>query len=102
MTIVSLLAGITLVIVGLLIWKFKLVEILAGYVPKSGVDEARLATMSGLSLLIVGLLLLTESFLIFKGVIIQEKAVFVVVGTIIIGIIVVAAVTSYYSGHQSQ
>lgn len=56
MTIVSLLAGITLVIiVGMLIWKFKLVGILAGYEPKSGVDEARLATVSGLLLLMLDL-----------------------------------------------
>lgn len=99
MTIVSLLAGITLVIVGLLIWKFKLVGILAGYEPKSGVDEARLATVSGLLLLMLGLLLLAESFLIYKGIIMPEKAIFVVVGTIIVGVIVVAIVTSYYSKH---
>lgn len=99
MTIVSLLAGITLTIVGILIWKFKLVGILAGYTPESGVDETRLATMSGLSLLMVGLLLLVESFLILKGIIMPEKAIFVVVGTIIIGVIVVAVVTSYYSKH---
>ena len=99
MTIVSLLAGITLTIVGILMWKFKLVGILAGYAPESGVDETRLATMSGLLLLMVGLLLLVESFLILKGIIMAEKAIFVVVGTIIIGVIVVAVVTSYYSKH---
>ena len=99
MTIVSLLAGITLTIVGILIWEFKLVGILAGYTPESGVDETRLATMSGLLLLMVGLLLLVESFLILKGIIMPEKAIFVVVGTIIIGVIVVAVVTSYYSKH---
>jgi hypothetical protein len=99
MTIVSLLAGITLVIVGMLIWKFKLVGILAGYEPKSGVDEARLATVSGLLLLMLGLLLLAESFLIYKGIIMPEKVIFVVVGTIIVGVIVVAIVTSYYSKH---
>lgn len=99
MTIVSLLAGITLVIVGMLIWKFKLVGILAGYEPKSGVDEARLATVSGLLLLMLGLLLLAESFLIYKGIIMPEKAIFVVVGTIIVGVIVIAITTSYYSKH---
>ncbi|PKY91962.1 DUF3784 domain-containing protein [Aerococcus christensenii] len=99
MTIVSLLAGITLTIVGILIWKFKLVGILAGYTPELGVDGTRLATMSGLLLLMVGLLLLVESFLILKGIIMPEKAIFVVVGTIIIGVIVVAVVTSYYSKH---
>lgn len=99
MSIVSLMAGITLAIVGIVIWKFKLVGILAGYVKESGVDETRLATMSGLSLFLVGLLLLVESFLIFKGIIMPEKAIFVVVGTIIIGVIVVAVVTSYYSKH---
>lgn len=99
MAIVSLLAGMTLAIVGILIWKFKLVGILAGYTPESGVDEIRLVTITGLLLLIVGLLLLVESFLILKGIIIPDKAVFVVVGTIIVGIIVVAAVTSCYSKH---
>lgn len=99
MSIVSLLAGITLVIVGILIWKFKLVGILAGYDPKSGVDDTRLATRSGLLLFMVGLLLLVESFLTFQGIIRPEKAVFIVIGTIIIGVIVVAVVTSYYSKH---
>lgn len=97
MAIVSLLAGMTLSIVGILIWKFKLVGILAGYTPQSGIDEIRLAIITGLLLLIVGLLLLLESFLILKGIIILNKAIFVVVGTIIIGIITVAVVTSYYS-----
>lgn len=55
--------------------------------------------MSGLLLLMVGILLLVESFLILKGIIMPEKAIFVVVGTIIIGVIVVAVVTSYYSKH---
>lgn len=99
MTIVSLLVGITLAIVGIVIWKFKLVEILAGYTPESGVDKTRLATVTGLSLFLIGILLLVESVLIFKGIIILDKAVFMVVGTIIIGVIVVAVVTSYYSKH---
>lgn len=98
MAIVSLLAGITLVILGILIWKFKLVGLLAGYNPETDVNESRLAKITGLLLLIVGLLLLVESFLILKGIILQ-KAIFVVVGIIIVGVIVVAVVVSYYSKH---
>lgn len=97
MSIVALLSGITLIIVGLLIWKFKLVGILAGYTHNTGIDETRLATISGLLLNLVGTLLLLEAILIFKGLIIPDKAIFVVLATIIIGIIVVAVVTSHYS-----
>ena len=97
MSIVALLSGITLIIVGLLIWKFKLVGILASYTHNTGIDETRLATISGLLLTLVGALLLLESILIFKGLIIPDKAIFVVLATIIIGIIVVAVVTSHYS-----
>lgn len=50
MSIVALLAGITLIITGVLIWKFKLVEILTGYNPNTDIDNNRLATMAGLTL----------------------------------------------------
>lgn len=57
MSIASLLSGITLLIIGILIWKFKLVDILAGYNPKVDVDNNRLAKISGISLSLVGFLL---------------------------------------------
>ena len=56
----SLLAGLTLIIIGALILKFKLVELLAGYKENSNVDKELLAKVSGLSLLILGFLLLAE------------------------------------------
>ncbi len=99
MSIVSLVAGISLTIVALLIWKFKAVEILAGYDPKDVVDSTRLAHVAGLMLLMLGILLMTESLLIYKEIIIAEQAVFVVVGTIIIGTIVSGLVISYFSKH---
>ncbi len=99
MSIASLLAGITLAIVGLLIWKFKLVKLLAGYHPNTNTNNKRLATFSGLSLMLVGFCLLVDSFLIFKGIIRGETGVLVVVGTIILGSILVSIITSYYSKH---
>lgn len=56
----SLLAGLTLIIIGALLLKFKLVELLAGYKENSNVDKELLAKVSGLSLLILGFLLLAE------------------------------------------
>lgn len=94
---VSLLSGITLLVVGLVIWKLEMVELLAGYESKRSVDKPRLAKKSGLSLPLLGLVLLVESFLVFKGVLTSEKAIFVVFGTIIIGVLIVAVVVSRYS-----
>ena len=97
MAYASLLAGLTLIIVGAMLWKFKMVEILAGYKESSEVDKDLLAKVSGLSILLLGLLLLAESILIFKSVISGEKAVFTVVFTIILGVMASALVISHYS-----
>lgn len=97
----SLLAGLTLIIVGTMLWKFKMVEILAGYKESSEEDKDLLAKASGLSLLLLGFLLLTESTLIFKGVISGEKAIFTVVLTIILGVMASALVVSHYSNKNN-
>lgn len=97
MAYASLLAGLTLIIIGVMLWKFKMVEILAGYKESSEVDKDILAKASGLSLLLLGFLLFVESILIFKSVISGEKAIFTVVLTIILGVIASALVISHYS-----
>ena len=93
----SLLAGLTLVLLGTLLWKFKLVELLAGYKENSNVDKELLAKVSGISILLLGLLLLAESILIFKEVIKQDAVIIVVLGTIILGTMVNTLVCSHYS-----
>lgn len=97
MAYTSLLAGLTLIIVGAILWKFKLVELLAGYKENSNVDKNLLAKVTGLSLLMLGLLLLAESVLIFKGLIKQDAAIIIVLGTIILGTVVNALICSHYS-----
>lgn len=97
MAYASLLAGLTLIIIGVMLWKFKLVELLAGYKADSNIDKDILAKASGLSLLLLGFLLLAESTLIFKGVISGEKAIFTVALTIILGVVASALVISHYS-----
>lgn len=97
MAYASLLAGLTLIIVGAILWKFKLVELLAGYKENSNVDKNLLAKVTGLSLLMLGLLLLAESVLIFKGLIKQDAAIIIVLGTIILGTVVNALICSHYS-----
>lgn len=97
MAYTSLLAGLTLIIVGAMLWKFKLVELLAGYKENSNVDKDLLAEVTGLSILLLGFLLLAESVLIFKGLIKQDAAIIIVLGTIIIGTIVSALICSHYS-----
>lgn len=97
MGIVALLSGCTMILLGILIWKLKLVEILAGYKSSEAIDKNILSIASGLSLLLVGVLLLVESTLIFSNILINDKGVFVVVGTIIIGIIIVGIITAHYS-----
>ncbi len=54
MAYASLLAGLTLIIVGAMLWKFKLVELLAGYKENSNVDKDLLAKVTGLSILLLG------------------------------------------------
>lgn len=100
MAYASLLAAITLIIIGALLWKFKLVGLLAGYKENSNVDKDLLAKMTGLSLLLLGILLLAESILIFKVLIKQDAAVLLVLGTIIIGTIVTALLSSHYSKNK--
>lgn len=97
MAYASLLAAITLIIIGAMLWKFKLVELLAGYKENSNVSKDLLAKVTGLSILLLGLLLLAESVLIFKGLIKQDAAIIIVLGTIIIGTIVSALICSHYS-----
>lgn len=97
MIIISLLSGFTLLIFGIIIWKFKLVDILAGYEHKDNVDETRLASITGISLFILGVLLIIESYLIFREIINVEYTIFVVIGTMIIGLIIVGVLTSHYS-----
>lgn len=93
----SLLAGLTLIIIGSVIWKFKLVELLAGYKENSNVDKDLLAKVTGLSLLLLGFLLLAESTLIFKDVIKQDAAILLVLLSIILGTIVTALICTHYS-----
>lgn len=97
MAYASLLAGLTLVLLGALLWKFKLVELLAGYKENSNVDKELIAKVSGISILLLGLLLLAESILIFKEVIKQDAVIIVVLGTIILGTMVNTLVCSHYS-----
>lgn len=97
MAYASLLAGLTLIILGAMLWKFKLVELLAGYKENSNVDKDLLAKVTGLSLLLLGILLLAESILIFKVLIKQDAAILLVLGTIILGTIVTALLSSHYS-----
>ena len=97
MTYASLLAGLTLIIIGAMLWKFKLVELLDGYKENSNVEKDLLAKASGLSLLLLGFLLLAESILIFKGLIKQDAAIVIVVASIILGTIVTALLSSHYS-----
>lgn len=97
MAYVSLLAAITLIIIGAMLWKFKLVELLAGYKENSKVDKDLLAKVTGLSLLLLGFLLLAESVLILKCAIKQDAAIIIVLGTIILGTIVIALICSHYS-----
>lgn len=100
MAYVSLLAGLTLIILGAMLWKFKLVELLAGYKENSNVDKDLLAKVTGLSLLILGFLLLAESILIFKAIIKDDATILLVLGTIIIGTIVIALLSSHYSKNK--
>lgn len=97
MAYASLLAGLTLIIIGSMLWKFKLVELLAGYKENSNVDKDLLAKVTGLSLLLLGFLLLAESILIFKGVIKQDAAILLVLLSIILGTIVTALICTHYS-----
>lgn len=97
MAYASLLAGLTLIIIGTMLWKFKLVELLAGYKENSNVDKDLLAKVTGLSLLMLGFLLLAESVLIFKEIIKDDTAIIAVLGTIIIGTIVSALICFHYS-----
>lgn len=97
MAYASLLAGFTLIIIGVMLWKFKMVEILAGYKESSEVDKDILAKASGLSLLLLGFLLLLESILIFSRVISGENAILTVVITIVLGVMVSALISSHYS-----
>ena len=97
MVYASLLAGLTLVILGSMLWKFKLVELLAGYKENSNVDKDFLAKVTGLSLLLLGILLLAESIFIFKGIIKQDAAILLVVISIILGTIVTALICTHYS-----
>lgn len=97
MAYASLLAGLTLIIIGAILWKFKLVGLLAGYKENSNVDKDLLAKVTGLSILLLGLLLLAESVLIFKGLIKQDAAIIIVLGTIILGTVVNALICSHYS-----
>lgn len=97
MAYAALLAGLTLIIIGAMLWKFKLVELLAGYKENSNVDKNLLARVTGLSILLLGLLLLVETVLIFKEIIKEDTAIFAVLGTIILGTIVSALICSHYS-----
>ena len=97
MAYASLIAGLTLVILGSMLWKFKLVELLAGYKENSNVDKDLLAKVTGLSLLLLGILLLAESIFIFKGIIKQDAAILLVVISIILGTIVTALICTHYS-----
>lgn len=97
MAYASLLAGLTLIIIGAMLWKFKLVELLAGYKADSNVNKDLLSKATGLSLLLLGFLLVAESILIFKGVISGEKAIVTVVITTVLGVMVSALVSSHYS-----
>lgn len=97
MAYAALLAGLTLIIIGAMLWKFKLVELLAGYKENSNASKDLLAKVTGLSILLLGFLLLAESVLIFKGLIKQDAAIIIVLGTIILGTIVSALICSHYS-----
>ena len=97
MAYASLLAGLTLIIIGAMLWKFKLVGPLAGYKENSNVDKDLLAKLTGLSILLLGFLLLAESVLIFKGLIKQDAAIIIVLGTFILGTVVNALICSHYS-----
>ena len=97
MAYASLLAGLTLIIIGAMLWKFKLVELLAGYKENSNASKDLLAKVTGLSILLLGFLLLAESVLIFKGLIKQDVAIIIVLGTIILGTVVNALICSHYS-----
>ncbi len=97
MAYAALLAGLTLIIIGAMLWKFKLVELLAGYKENSNASKDLLAKVTGLSILLLGFLLLAESVLIFKGLIKQDAAIIIVLGTIILGTVVNALICSHYS-----
>ncbi|MDO5695921.1 MAG: DUF3784 domain-containing protein [Eubacteriales bacterium] len=97
MSVVALLSGVTLIAVGVLIWRFKMVDILAGYKKDNKRNDKVLATMVGLALVLFGALLLVESLLIYKQMLIGTKAILTVVGTMVIGVSVVGIVASYYS-----
>lgn len=66
---------------------------------KRGFNMTNISLLAGITLIILGHLLLLELFLIYKR-IIQDKGVFIVVGTIIVGVSVVVIVNSYYSKSQ--
>lgn len=74
-----------------------MVELLAGYKADSNVNKDLLAKATGLSLLLLGFLLAAESLLIFKGIIKEDTAIIAVLGTIILGTIVTALISSHYS-----
>lgn len=80
-----------------MLWKFKMVELLAGYKENENVDKDLLAKVTGLSILLLGLLLFAESILIFKESIKEDTAIIAVLGTIILGTIVTALICSHYS-----
>lgn len=74
-----------------------MVELLAGYKADSNVNKDLLAKATGLSLLLLGFLLAAESLLIFKEIIKEDTAIIAVLGTIILGTIVTALISSHYS-----
>lgn len=100
MAYASLLAGLTLLIIGAMLWKFKLVGLLAGYKENSNVEKDHLAKVTGLSLLLLGFLLLAESILIFKEIIKEGAAILLLLLSITLGTIVTALLSSHYSKNK--
>ncbi len=93
----ALLSGFLLFAVGFVIWRFKLVELLAGYKSEEVKDPVQLAKVSGVSLLVLGIILILEALALRVTALNAKVGMFVVLATLIVGITVVGILTNRYS-----
>ncbi|MCQ9209850.1 DUF3784 domain-containing protein [Granulicatella seriolae] len=97
MFLASLLSGLTLLFIGIIIWRFKLVNILAGYKSSETSNPNRLATLVGISLMLNGVVILVEAMLIYEEILANETALLTIIGTLLIGVSITGLVANYFS-----
>lgn len=90
----ALLSGFLLSVVGFVIWRFKLVELLAGYKSEEVKDPVQLAKVSGVSLLVLGGILILEALVLRFTPLSAKVGMLIVLATLIVGITVVGILTN--------